>query len=52
MKEATNKGPEALWQPLKAKLIDLRNKFVLTRKVQPGSNLEGGFPIDKRNLSI
>ena len=48
MQEASNKGPEALWQILKCKLIVLRNRFVPKRLIKTGSeNIKGSFPINK-----
>ena len=48
MQEASNKGPESLWQILKSKLIELRNKFVPTLVIKTGiENMKGSFPISK-----
>ena len=48
MLDARNKGPEELWELLKAKLIELRNKFVPTREIKTGvNNMKGSFPINK-----
>ena len=46
--EANDKGPEELWSLLKCKLIELRNKFVPTKKIKTGINgWKGTFPINK-----
>ena len=47
MLEARNMGPEAAWELLKAKLIDLRNKFVPSTEIKTGIGMKGSFPIDK-----
>ena len=48
MQEASNKGPESLWQILKSKLIELRDKFVPTLVIKTGiENMKGSFPISK-----
>ena len=46
--------PEILWNRLKAKLLELRNKFVPTKKISAGRNcLKGSFPIsEKLQLAI
>ena len=47
MMEARTKDPETQWEMLKAKLIELRNKFVPTATIKSGTNcLKGSFPID------
>ena len=46
--EGRNKDPETLWNTLKAKLLELRNKYVPTRKINAGANcVKGSFPINK-----
>ena len=48
MLEARSKGPEASWELLKAKLLELRNKFVPTREIKTGiDGMKGNFPINK-----
>ena len=46
--EGGNKDPETLWNILKAKLLELRNKYVPTRKINAGADYtRGSFPINK-----
>ena len=41
--------PEILWNSLKTKLLELRNKFVPTKKTRAGSiGLKGSFPISEK----
>ena len=48
MQETRNKGPEPLWQILRSKLIELRDKFVPTLVIKTGiDNMKGSFPISK-----
>ena len=48
MLEIGNKGPETLWEHLKTKIIELRNKFVPTRDIKTGINgMKGSFPVNK-----
>ena len=47
LREARNMQPESAWQLLKAKLIELRNKFVPSREIKTGIDTKGTFPIDK-----
>jgi len=46
--EASNKGPEALWQILKSKLIELRNRFVPKRLSKTGTeSIKGSYTISE-----
>ena len=48
LQEASNEGPEVLWQILKSKLIELRNRFVPTRLTKTGTeSIKGSFPISQ-----
>ena len=48
MVEAKDKSPEELWNLLKRKLIELRDKFVPTKEIKAGvSGWKGTFPINK-----
>ena len=47
LQESENKSPEELWESLKMKLTDLRNKFVPFRETKIGADsLKGTFPIN------
>ena len=46
--EGSNKDPETMWNQLKAKLMELRNKFVPTTKISAEAKcVKGSFPINE-----